>query len=319
MTKFIIRRLMLAIPTLIGITLLSFALQRAAPGDPVRVMTFAAPDISPEEITQLRHQLGLDQPLPMQYLVWLGRMARLDMGRSYITHRPVSEMIGERMVNSLTLTATALLIALAIGITAGVYSALKRGTWFDNLVRVFAVLGNVVPHFWLGLVFILVFSVKFRLFPSGGITTLGKAGFDLFDRLWHLIPPVVILATGGIANYSRYMRTETLEVIRQDYIRTAYAKGLVQRTVLFRHALRNALIPLVTVLGGSLAGLFGGALIIENVFSWPGMGRMAYDAVLQRDYPVLMGLLVIGSTLIIIGYLLADIAYAIVDPRIKHE
>jgi len=317
--KFIIRRLILAIPTLLGITMLTFAIQRAAPGDPVRIFTYAEPDISQEEIARLRSQLGLDKPLPVQYLVWLGRIVRLDMGRSYATHRPVVEMMGERIVNTLTLSITALLIALPVGIILGVYSAFKQGTISDNIVRVFAVLGNTIPHFWLGLLFVLVFAVHLRWFPSSGASTLGRQGFDLLDRLWHLFLPAVVLATGGIANYSRYMRTETLEIIRQDYIRTAYAKGLVPWVVLHRHALRNALIPLVTILGGSLASLFSGALVIENVFSWPGMGRLGYDAVLQRDYPVLMGLTVISSVLVILGYLLADIAYAIVDPRIRRE
>jgi peptide/nickel transport system permease protein len=317
--KFIIRRLILAIPTLLGITMLTFAIQRAAPGDPVRIFTYAEPDISQEEIVRLRSQLGLDKPLPVQYLVWLGRIVRLDMGRSYATHRPVTAMMGERIVNTLTLSLTALLIALPVGIILGVYSAFKQGTILDNIMRVFAVLGNTIPHFWLGLLFILVFAVHLRWFPSSGVSTLGRQGFDLLDRLWHLFLPAVVLATGGIANYSRYMRTETLEVIRQDYIRTAYAKGLVPWVVLYRHALRNALIPLVTILGGSLASLFSGALVIENVFSWPGMGRLGYDAVLQRDYPVLMGLTVISSVLVILGYLLADIAYAIVDPRIRRE
>jgi peptide/nickel transport system permease protein len=317
--KFIIRRLILAIPTLLGITVLTFAIQRAAPGDPVRIFTYAEPDISQEEIVRLRSQLGLDKPLPVQYLVWLGRIVRLDMGRSYATHRPVTAMMGERIVNTLTLSLTALLIALPVGIILGVYSAFKQGTILDNIMRVFAVLGNTMPHFWLGLLFILVFAVHLRWFPSSGVSTLGQQGFDLLDRLWHLFLPAIVLATGGIANYSRYMRTETLEVIRQDYIRTAYAKGLVPWVVLYRHALRNALIPLVTILGGSLASLFSGALVIENVFSWPGMGRLGYDAVLQRDYPVLMGLTVISSVLVILGYLLADIAYAIVDPRIRRE
>lgn len=317
--KFIIRRLILAIPTLLGITMLTFAIQRAAPGDPVRTFTYAEPDISQEEVARLRSQLGLDKPLPVQYLLWLGRIARLDMGRSYATHRPVTEMMGERIVNTLILSLTALLIALPVGIILGVYSAFKQGTIGDNIGRVFAVLGNTVPHFWLGLLFILVFAVHLRWFPSSGASTLGRQGFDLLDRLWHLFLPAIVLATGGIANYSRYMRTETLEIIRQDYIRTAYAKGLVPWVVLYRHALRNAFIPLVTILGGSLASLFSGALVIENVFSWPGMGRLGYDAVLQRDYPVLMGLIVISSVLVILGYLLADIAYAIVDPRIRHE
>jgi peptide/nickel transport system permease protein len=317
--KFILRRLILAIPTLLGITMLTFAIQRAAPGDPVRTFTYAEPDISQEEIARLRSQLGLDKPLPVQYLVWLGRIARLDMGRSYATHRPVVEMMGERITNTLTLTITALLFALPVGIILGVYSAFKQGTILDNIVRVFAVLGNTIPHFWLGLLFILVFAVHLRWFPSSGVSTLGPQGFDLLDRLWHLFLPAMVLATGGIANYSRYMRTETLEVIRQDYIRTAYAKGLVPWVVLHRHALRNALIPLVTILGGSLASLFSGALVIENVFSWPGMGSLGYAAVLQRDYPVLMGLTVISSVLVILGYLLADITYALVDPRIRRE
>ncbi|GAB4514945.1 MAG: oligopeptide ABC transporter permease AppB [Anaerolineae bacterium] len=320
MTRYVIRRLLQAIPTLFGVSLISFFIIQIAPGDPVQMMTFD-PNITQETREILRHQLGLDQPLPIQYLRWLERLVlHGDFGRSYITKRPVLEMILERVPATLALTGTALLLGLLIGVPVGVYSAARQRSWFDNLSRFFAVIGNAVPAFWLGLILILIFAVKLRWLPTGGMYTLSlETRFDLLDRLRHLILPASVLATGWIANLSRYMRTETLEVIRQDYIRTAHAKGLRPRTVWFVHAARNALIPLVTILGPSLGGLLAGAVITERVFSWPGMGRMAIDAVFSRDYPVIMGNLIIASTLVVLGNLLSDILYGVVDPRVRLE
>ncbi|MCI0476069.1 MAG: ABC transporter permease [Anaerolineales bacterium] len=315
MSHYIIRRLFQAIPTLLGITIISFALIHLAPGDPLA--RFEDPNVSKVTIEQLRANLGLDQPLPVQYAIWLGRLFQLDLGRSFVTKDRVLNMILERVPATLELSLAALSLGLLIGVPAGVFAAVKRGSLPDNLIRVLAVVGNAVPHFWLGLVCIIIFSVNLHWLPSGGIRSVRAEEAGLFDHLRHLLLPALITSTGWIAVFSRYMRTEMLEVIRQDYIRTAYAKGLKPRVVFFVHALRNALIPLITVLGGSLPALLSGAAISEYVFSWPGMGRMAVDAVFARDYPVTMGLLLVSSVLIVAGNLLSDIAYGWVDPRIR--
>ncbi|NOZ27220.1 MAG: ABC transporter permease [Chloroflexi bacterium] len=320
MTRYILRRLLQAIPTLFGISIVSFIIIQAAPGDPVLMMTFD-PRITEETREELRRQLGLDQPLLIQYLRWLERLVlHGDLGRSYITKRPVLDMILERVPATLLLTGTALFLGLVLGVPTGVYAAVRQRGVFDNLTRFFAVIGNAIPAFWLGLILILIFAVKLRWLPTGGMYTLTLDNkFDLLDRIKHLLLPALVLATGWVANLSRYMRTETLEVIRQDYIRTAYAKGLRAHTVWFVHAARNALIPLVTILGPALGGLLAGAVITERVFSWPGMGRLAIDAVFSRDYPVVMGNLIIASVLVVMGNLLSDVLYAVVDPRVRLE
>ena len=199
----------------------------------------------------------------------------------------------------------------------GVISALKRGTWIDGVIRVFGVAGHAVPAFWLGLVLILFFAVQLRWLPTGGILTVGKEQWDIVDRIKHMLLPALVLSLTGIANYSRLLRTETLEVLSQDFVRTAHAKGLHERTVMFVHALRNALIPVVTALGGILAALIGGALVIEQVFSWPGIGRFTFNAAIAKDYPVIQAGVMISAVLLVISYIIRDIAYAVVDPRIS--
>lgn len=319
MRKFIIRRALYAIPTLLGVSLITFLITRLAPGDPVRLFTFGATDLTPEAIEAIREAYGLNKPLPVQYVEWLGRAVLFDFGNSLLYHRNAALVITDRIWNTLQLAIAALFLALALGVPLGVVAALRRGSWLDGVIRVFGVVGHAVPAFWLGLVFIVIFSVSLRLLPSQGILTIGKDQWDIMDRLRHLIMPAFVLALGGIANYSRYLRTETLDVINQDYIRTAHAKGLRERTVMSVHALRNALIPLVTSLGGILAGLVSGALVIEQVFTWPGLGQFTFQAAVAKDYPVVMAGVIISSTLLVISYLLRDITYAIVDPRISHR
>ncbi len=248
---------------------------------------------------------------------WLEHLARLDLGTSYTSHRPVLSLILERLPATLTLTVTALIFGTIVGVLAGLFPALRPGGLADGIARILAVLGNAVPAFWFGLLFILLFAVDWRIFPSGGVSTVGRAGFDPLDRVWHLVPPAFVLSLHGIAETSRFVRTQTLEVIRQDYVRTAQAKGLSTGVITRRHVLRNALLPVVTILGGSIPTLFAGAVVVESVFSWPGMGRMAVDAAFALDYPVLMGLLVVLAVMVSIGNLLSDLAYGIVDPRIK--
>ncbi len=325
MRAYILRRLLQAIPTLLGITIISFSLMRLSPGDPVDLLTFN-PKMTPAVREQLRRQLCLDRPVVEQYIIWLfgnsecktGGLLRLDFGNSLYEKRPVIEMIAERIPATLELTGLALAVGLLVGVSAGIYSAVKQGSWFDNVTRVWAVIGQAVPVFWLGLMLILIFAVKLSWLPVGGryaVSLLGEK--DFIDHLAHLVMPVFVLSTGWIAVLSRYMRTEMLEVIRQDYVRSAFAKGVPTGRVYFWHAARNALIPLVTVLGPAIGGLLGGAVITETIFSWPGMGRMTIEAVFQRDYPLLMANVIIGAVLVVFGNLLSDLLYVVVDPRIR--
>jgi peptide/nickel transport system permease protein len=314
---YVIRRLLYAIPTLFGISVIVFLITRLAPGDPIRLYTFGALNVTEEDIQGLRAYYGLDQPLAIQYVNWILKVVRGDFGMSLIYHQPALGLLFERMGATLQLAFTALFLQLAIGIPLGVMAALRRGSWVDNVVRVFGVIGHAIPQFWLGLMAIILVSVTLRLLPSQGVLTVGKDVWDIPDRIRHIIMPAFVLALAGIANYSRYLRTETLDVISQDYVRTAHAKGLAERTVIYVHALRNALIPMVTALGGILAVLVSGALVVEQVFTWPGVGQFTYAAARAKDYPVIMAGVMVASTLLVLSYLLRDIAYAIVDPRIK--
>ena len=315
--QYIIRRLLYAIPTLLGISVIVFAITRLSPGDPVRLYTFGALNVTEEDIQALREYYGLNQPIWLQYVNWITQVIHLDFGKSLQYNRPALPLLLERLPATLQLAFSALFLQLVIGIPLGVVAALRRGTWIDNVIRVFGVVGHAIPTFWIGLLFIILFSVTLRLLPSQGVLTVGKDLWDVPDRIRHLIMPAFVLALAGIANYSRYLRTETLDVIAQDYVRTAHAKGLRERTVVYVHALRNALIPMVTALGGILAVLVSGALVVEQVFTWPGVGQFTYAAARSKDYPVIMAGVMVASALLVVSYLLRDIVYAIVDPRIK--
>ncbi len=322
MRTFILRRFIYAFPTLIGISIITFAIARLSPGDPIRLFTFGSRATN-EDIEALRHVYGLDKPLPFQYVDWILNIfhvncqpAQCGFGQSFIYHQDAAMLFLQYVPNTLQLALVALVLQLLIGVPLGVIAALKRGTWGDSVIRVFSVAGHAVPAFWLGLVLIIFFAVQLRWLPTGGITTVGKDPWDILDRVRHILLPAVVLSLTGIATYTRILRTETLDVLGQDFVRTAHAKGLHQRTVMFVHALRNALIPVVTALGGILAGLIGGALVIETVFSWPGIGRFTFAAAIAKDYPVVQAGVMIAAVLLVISYILRDIAYAIVDPRI---
>ena len=317
MRNFIIRRLLYAIPTLIGISIITFVIVRLSPGDPIRFFVFGQRDITGEDIERLRHAFGLDKQIPLQYVDWLIAMVQLNFGQSFIYHQDAFQLLLGRVPATLQLAVVALALQLLIGVPLGVIAALKRGTWGDGMIRVFGVAGHAVPAFWLGLVLIIVFAVQLRWLPSQGMLTVGKDVWDLPDRLRHILLPAFVLSLTGIANYSRILRTETLDVLSQDFVRTAHAKGLHERTVVFVHALRNALIPVVTALGGILAALVGGALVVEQVFSWPGVGQFTFQAAIAKDYPIVQAATMFVSALLVASYLLRDIAYAIVDPRIK--
>ena len=317
MRDFIIRRVLYAIPTLIGISIITFLIARLSPGDPVRLFTFGIRDFTQEDYLRLLHAYGLDKPIPLQYVDWITKALQGNFGESLIYHRESFAMLMERVPNTLMLAVAALLLQLVIGVPLGVLAAFKRGKWVDGAIRIFGVVGHAVPAFWLGLILIIVFAVQLRWLPSIGVLTVGHDQLDILDRLKHLILPSFVLALTGIANYSRILRTETLDVLAQDFVRTAHAKGLRERTVVFTHALRNALIPVVTALGGILAALVGGALVIEQVFSWPGVGQFTFQAAIAKDYPIVQAGVMFTSTILVFSYLLRDLAYAMVDPRIK--
>jgi len=317
MGRFVLRRLLQAVPTFFGITLLSFVVLRLAPGDPVSLMVAGAQNLSAQDMADMRAAYGLDQPLPVQYVSWLAHLVQGDFGRSFQYKRPVTDMIQAALPNTLELAGLALIATMLLGVPLGLLAARYRGSWLDRTIRIVGVAGHAVPEFWFGLMFILILSVQFRLFPVGGMLTVGKDSLDLPDRLAHLVGPLLTLSLAGIANYSRYMRTETLEVLSQDFVRTARAKGLEENIVLFVHTLRNALLPLVTAVGSQVAFLLSGSIVIEQVFAWPGMGRLTFDAARSKDYPIIMAVVVISSTILLLSYIARDVAYGMVDPRVR--
>lgn len=314
MNRYLIRRTLLAVPTLLVISILLFGLLQLAPGGPAAL--YAGPDAGPEDLERISRLLGTDQPAPVQYIRWLGGILRGDWGISFRYREPVVSVLAGRLPNTVQLMAAALLIALLLSVPFGVVSAVSPWRPVQYLASIAAMLGVSIPTFWLGMMVLLVFSVKLRLLPSGGIATIGLE-HDPVDRLLHLVGPASVLATMYIAAWSRYIRSSLLEVLHQDYIRLARAKGLSEGTVLTRHALRNALLPLVTLIGLQGGSLVGGAMITEVVFAWPGMGRLLAEALASRDYPVLMAAFMIMAVLTVLGNLLADLAYGWVDPRIR--
>lgn len=342
MNRFVFRRLLQAIPTLFGITVISFLLMLKTPGDPITLITFR-PNSTPEATAILRRQLGLDQPAHIQYLYWLigndwvkidvdgdgegdvqgtrKGLLRGDMGQSIQQKRPVLDIIGERIPATLLLTVPSLLIGYLVGVVIGLLAAIYYGGWFDQFARVLSVVGSAIPSFWLGLILIIIFSVQLDVLPMSGMRDITQRASDykITDSLPYMVMPVTVFSLSIIAVVSRFTRTQALEVMEQDYVRTAYAKGLRVRRIYAHHIARNALIPIVTLLGGSIGFLLSGAVIIEQVFSWPGLGRTAIDAVSQRDYPLIMGTVIMGGTMYIIGLLFSDIVYGIVDPRIRLE
>jgi peptide/nickel transport system permease protein len=317
MGNYLIKRLIQTIPILFGITIISFLIINLAPGSPVG-MTLN-PTASPKVIEQMRKNYDLDKPLHLQYLLWLKRLSTGNL-YSFKDGKPVLDKILERLPATLVLNFMATLLIFSLAIPLGIFSATHRYSFLDNLGTFLAFLGISIPSFWLA--YLLILGVV-KIF---GVPVLGLRSFGLdqpgiwvllSDRIWHLMLPATVLAVGGIAAISRYTRSSMLEVLRQDYIRTAKAKGLTDEEVHYRHALRNALLPIITLFGFLVPGLIGGSVIIETVFAWPGIGRLAYQAVLSRDYSVVMTILTLTSALTLLGNLLADILYAFTDPRIR--
>lgn len=316
MLRHIVRRLLGAIPLIVGISVISFVFMQLAPGGPDALFARSG-RMSEEQLQAIRHNMGLDQPVPVQYVRWLRNLVTGDLGTSYIQNRPVTTIIFERLPNTLILVAAGLGLALIMALVFGVISAIYQYSWFDHVISVASFLGLAMPVFWFGLMLQLAFGVRWSILPTSGMHATGAT--DTLDLLKHLILPAITLAVGSIAGWSRYVRSSMLEVIHKDYIRTARAKGVRERAIFMRHALRNALIPFVTVIGIDIPLYAVGAVVTETVFAWPGMGRLFYDSLAARDYPVQMGILVLASVAIILGNLAADLIYAVLDPRIKYS
>lgn len=315
MLAYLLRRLLVLIPLLWGIGTLSFALIHLAPGGPAALV--------PTEVYgrvidtgPLKHSLGLDQPLPVQYVRWLGRLAKGDLGVSLTDGAPVTSDIGARLPATLELVCIAIVFALLIGVPLGIFAAVRRDTPLDRLSTTGALLSHSIPQFWLALVAILLFAVDLNWLPTGGRSTLGGTS-GLGDSVQHLILPAGVLSLAYLGSWALFMRSGMLDVIRQDYMRTARAKGLSRPRVLLKHAVRNALIPLITVVGLTLPDLFAGSVVIENTFGWPGMGQLIVSSATARDYPIVLGTTLIAGVLVVLGNLFADMAYAVLDPRVR--
>lgn len=321
MATFIFRRLLQVIPLLFGITFITFAIVNAT-GSPISQLEFN-PRMTPDDIKQIQDNLGLNEPFYKRYFIWVGNVAQGDLGLSLINSTPVIDRIMTVLPNTLLLSGVSFLLALVIAIPLGVYAAVRRNSLFDNVTTVGTVAVFAVPTFWLGLLLLIVFAVKFQEWglpslPVGGMRDQrGESG--LWDRIEHLILPAVSLAMVQLASWTRYIRSSMLEVIRQDYVRTANAKGLRDRAVIFGHAFRNALLPLVTLLGLSVPDLLAGSIFVEQIFAWNGMGRLTLDAVNDSDYTIIMGTTLVFALLTIIGNLMADVFYGILDPRIRYD
>ncbi len=322
MTGYLIKRLLQAIPILLGASTIIFFLMHAAPGDPTTIY-LANPNIDPAVVEQMRRNLGLDQPVHIQYVKWLGSFMTGDFGYSFSQHRAISEILKDAIPNTLLLSGLALVIIFAIGVVVGTLQAVRQYSWVDNVSTVLSFFFYSMPSFWFGLMLILLFSYKLQWLPASQMTSVDYdfmvGAEQLKDRFMHLLMPAVALGLGGAAAVARYMRSGMLEQIRQDYVRTARAKGLSERKVVFKHAMRNALIPVVTLLGLYIPFLMSGAVLIETIFAWPGMGRTIVTAIFQRDYPVVLASAFVIAVLVILGNLLADILYSVVDPRVRVE
>jgi len=323
MIGYILRRLVLTLPLLIGITLITFLVMHLAPGKPTDLVTEMQVKVGAEAKERLKILYGLDKPWYIQYFNWLGRLTRLDFGKSFKDDRPVVKKVAERLPATLLLNICSLILIFSFALPVGIYSAIKQNSLLDKGMTLSVFIGFSMPTFWLALLLMILFGIKLGWLPISGLRSLDWTELSTLNKIWdiikHLILPVFVSAFTGLAGLSRYSRASMLEVIHQDYIRTARAKGLPEKQVIFKHALRNALIPVVTILGLSLPDLIGGSFIFETIFAYPGMGRLGYEAIMARDYPVVMGVGTIAAFLTLLGNFLADIIYAYVDPRIRYR
>jgi peptide/nickel transport system permease protein len=330
MKAYLLKRLIQIIPTLLGITLITFLIIQLAPGNPAALrIQMASPGqmadkaMSQQIIEETKKLYGLDKPLPVQYFLWVKRVFTFDFGTSYKDHRKVLDKIAERLPVTIQLNIISIFLVYLIAVPCGIYSATRPGTTADRLMTLSFFFLYSLPSFWVAVLLIMFFGGGefLDIFPVYGISSIGAENWSLFpwlmDRIWHLVLPVVCLTYGGLAYLSRLTRANMLEVIREDYIRTARAKGLSERVVIFKHGFRNALLPIITLLAFLLPAMFGGSVIIESIFSIPGMGQLGFEAVLSRDYPVIMAITTISALLTLVGLLISDILYAVLDPRIK--
>jgi peptide/nickel transport system permease protein len=323
MKKYVLRRLLMMIPLLLGISLLSFVIMQLAPGDPVTIKASSNSHIDPSYIEKLRQSYGLNDPLMIQYWHWLKRICTLDFGNCFGDNRPVLTVIVERLPATFLLSGLSLLLLFVLAVPLGVAAAYYQNSWLDRFVSVFTFGGYSIPSYWLAFNLMLFFCVYLNLLPISGMMSTEADFFPWYqkigDLMSHLLLPLFVTTFSGLASVSQYARSSMLEVIRQDYIRTARAKGLSETQVIFKHALRNALIPIVTLVGLSLPGLIGGSFIIETIFAWPGLGQLGLQAVFTHDYPLVMGIGIITAFLTLTGNLLADLVYAWLDPRIRYD
>lgn len=322
MTQYIIRRLLGMIPLMFGISFIVYALINLVPGSPTDQFEFN-PDLKPADIARIQENLGLNEPWYLRYFTWLGNAAQGDFGHSFINFAPVRYLIESALPNTLLLSLVSLVIALLLSVPIGVLAAVKRNSIFDRVTVVIATAFSSIPSLWLGFLLIILFAVKFQQWglpslPTSGVRNLREAD-NLVDRLQHLILPAAALSLVSLAGWMRYIRSQMLEVVRQDFVRTAQAKGLVDRVVLMRHAFRNALLPLVTLVGLTIPDLFGGALIVENVFGYPGIGQLTVSSLQSNDYSVAMACVMMLAFLTVVGNLIADILYGVLDPRVRYD
>lgn len=316
MLSYIIRRTMILIPVLIGITILNFIIINLAPGNPADL--YVDPNATEASIEARKESLGLNDPLPVQYMKWLGRLVQGDLGYSMTSFEPVAKLIGERLGPTLSLGILSLILSLLIAIPIGIISAVKQNSKFDYLATGMSFVGTSIPNFFLGLALIYIFAVNLNVLPTGGMQTLGSDG-GLGDRIMHMILPATVLGISIAGRKVRYVRASMLDVLKQDYLRTARAKGLREFIVTNKHALRNALIPVITVIGMEIPLIFGGAIVTEQIFQWPGIGQLTLQSILSRDYATLMGLNLVAALVVLLANFMTDIAYSVADPRIKYN
>lgn len=319
MLKYISKRLLVSIPVIIGITILSFIIMKLSPGDPLA--NFINPSIDMADLEKSRQALGLNDPLHIQYFKWIAQVVKGNFGYTYSGNHSISALILERLPNTVILTLSAFVMSFVVGIPLGVMGAVKKNTRIDYGITFMSLVGVAIPSFFFGLLVIYLFALTLGIFPSGGMVNIraGYSGFAHYmDILHHLVLPAIVLSLGNIASVSRFTRSNMLDILKEDYIRTARAKGLRNKAIVYKHALRNALIPVVTIFGLSIPFLFSGAYITESIFNWPGMGQLGIRAIQDREYGIIMALNLITATLVLVGNLVSDILYAIVDPRIRH-
>jgi peptide/nickel transport system permease protein len=321
MLRYTASRLLQALGLVLAVVVLNFVLVHAAPGDPVETIAGASGGMSPELMAQLRTQYGLDKPLPVQLLVYLGKVAQGDLGYSYFFNLPVTQMIAERVPATLLLVLCSVLLAFVVGTALGVLSARKPNGWLSQFITVLSLVGFAAPVFWLGIMLVILLASVFPILPVAGMRSIDSSGSgglkDMLDVAHHLVLPTLTLSLVYLAQYSRLARSSMLDVLGSDFIRTARAKGLADRVVLYKHALRNALLPVVTVLGLQFGNVLAGAILVETVFNWPGLGRLAFESVLRRDYPTILGVLLFSSIVVVVMNQLTDLCYRFIDPRIK--